>query len=673
MTDSMGSGAVWADLEMLVLVNGGNNGYRYSPLSDSWKKISSSNAPANTTGATLTWTGKELLVVGNTLPYRRYNPVSNNWSDMSSSTASNAPSPRRYHSAVWTGQELIVWGGLSGGNAMYNGGRYNPVTDSWLRITNAGAPSTRSGHSAVWTGSQMIVWGGLITLNKAETATGAIYDPRIDKWRSISTNGAPAGRQNHFACWTSSGMVIWGGDATTVSGIKGRKALNDGALYNPATDTWTPISLPPTDPIGGYAAVWTGSAIMVWGGGYIDSRSITTGPPSIVDPFYNKGMFYKPVADQWRPMAFAPGGLVRHSLVWTGKEMIAWGGNQLAYPNPTLTTGVVNSGGRFDPIKGKWYPLSTRNAPTPRQNHQAIWTGSEMVVWGGEGKTNADYGSIFPSYMMSFLNTGARYIPATDTWIAMSTNGAPEGRADFTMVWSGREAILFGGRFSTRPSSYPLSALDNGACYDPVRDQWTSMSTLNAPKPRYLHTAAWTGREMFIWGGLRVTNLVQGFPESTGGRYDPLRNTWAGVSTVDAPLASTNQAAVWTGQEIIVSGTPGLSKQNGRYDPLADRWSPLPTMPITQTFRSQVSLWNGRELLVWGESGNNATGGRFDPETGVWQGITRISAPRAYMNTKGVWADDEMMLYGGMISVQNLNTNVARYSLESKLYLYGKP
>ena len=45
-----------------------------------------------------------------------------------------------------------------------------------------------------------------------------------------------------------------------------------------------------------------------------------------------------------------------------------------------------------------------------------MWTGSEMIVWGGE------------SDGISYLNTGGRYNPSTDSWTATSTTNAPAGR-----------------------------------------------------------------------------------------------------------------------------------------------------------------------------------------------------------------------------------------------------
>ena len=58
-----------------------------------------------------------------------------------------------------------------------------------------------------------------------------------------------------------------------------------------------------------------------------------------------------------------------------------------------------------------WTPITQPWAPVARANHSAIWTGSEMVVWRLTGD----------SFSTSYLDTGARYNPATDTWTPIST------------------------------------------------------------------------------------------------------------------------------------------------------------------------------------------------------------------------------------------------------------
>ena len=84
-----------------------------------------------------------------------------------------------------------------------------------------------------------------------------------------------------------------------------------------------------------------------------------------------------------------------------------------------------------------WTATSTTNAPSPREEHTAVWTGTEMIVWGGHQPPDV-------------LNTGGRYNPSTDTWTATSTTNAPNARANHTAVWTGTEMIVWGA--STAPT-----------------------------------------------------------------------------------------------------------------------------------------------------------------------------------------------------------------------------
>src|SRR4029079_18076451 len=105
-----------------------------------------------------------------------------------------------------------------------------------------------------------------------------------------------------------------------------------------------------------------------------------------------------------------------HTTVWTGSEMIVWGGNLRG--NPT------NTGGRYNPGTNRWTATSTTNAPAARDFHTAVWTGSEMIVWGGTD--NSFIG----------LNTGGRYNLSTDSWVDTTTTNAPTGRDIHTAVWT---------------------------------------------------------------------------------------------------------------------------------------------------------------------------------------------------------------------------------------------
>ena len=94
--------------------------------------------------------------------------------------------------------------------------------------------------------------------------------------------------------------------------------------------------------------------------------------------------------------------------------------------------------------------MSTEGAPSARRFHTAIWTGSELIIWGGVGY---DY--------RTPLANGARYNPATDTWSPLSDINAPPARGSHSAVFDGQRMIVWGGR-----GDGAISAL-NGAVYDP--------------------------------------------------------------------------------------------------------------------------------------------------------------------------------------------------------------
>src|SRR5207253_5973496 len=93
-------------------------------------------------------------------------------------------------------------------------------------------------------------------------------------------------------------------------------------------------------------------------------------------------------------------------------------------------------------------------------------------------------------------NTGGRYDPSTDSWMAASITGAPSPRCGHSAVWTGSEMIIWAGNFCCPPID-----LDTGGRYSPSTDGWVPTSTTNAPFARSNHTAVWTGSGMVVWGG----------------------------------------------------------------------------------------------------------------------------------------------------------------------------
>ena len=208
--------------------------------------------------------------------------------------------------------------------------------------------------------------------------------------------------------------------------------------------------------------------------------------------------------------------------------MIVWGGDD--------GSNYLNTGGRYNPSTDSWTPTSTTNAPHARGILPAVWTGSEMIVWGG---LSAAY---------TYYNTGGKYNPSTDSWTATNTSNAPSARAFHTAVWTGVEMIVWGGQYSDgNQTLFPTT----GGRYNPGTDSWTATNTTNAPSGREHHTAVWTGSEMVIWGGVFC---CPGGNFNTGGRYNPGTDRWTATSLTNAPTVRQWHTAVWTGSEMIIWG-----------------------------------------------------------------------------------------------------------------------
>jgi hypothetical protein len=182
------------------------------------------------------------------------------WSPIDTSDP-QAPQARGQHVAVSTGNKMIVWGGNAGGSALGDGAVFDPScpgSDCWIAMSSVNAPSPRYGAAAVWTGSGLVVWGG--TTNGSDSlADGAMYDPATDTWMTLNASGAPSARSNALHAYDASTqrLMVWGG---TSSG----SFLDDGALFEPSSNTWTvPLVSPSSAPTG--RAADTGSAVAAGG------------------------------------------------------------------------------------------------------------------------------------------------------------------------------------------------------------------------------------------------------------------------------------------------------------------------------------------------------------------------------------------------------------------------
>jgi N-acetylneuraminic acid mutarotase len=308
-----------------------------------------------------------------------------------------------------------------------------------------------------------------------------------------------------------------------------------------------------------------------------------------------------------------------HSAIWTGTQMIVWGGL-------TASNANVGDGFRYDPNTDQWIQISGVGAPSARFGHIALWTGTEMIVWGGRSCTtgcDGFYAGVF------YRSDGARYNAATDTWLPMSSINAPSRSNPSTAVWTGNEMIVWNN--------------NTVAKYDPVADAWTPLA---APEGFNLGEAAvWTGEEFITpWG--RWSSAAT--PE-VGAAYNPSTNAWRALSALKAPPGRSGHTVVWTGSEVILWGgyaSIAVADNTGAaYNPKTDTWRTLSNCGASPR-AEHTAVWTGTEMIVWGGSNAN-TGQAYNPVTNSWRQLAVVNAPSARWGHRAVWTGTTMIVWGG--------------------------
>lgn len=309
--------------------------------------------------------------------------------------------------------------------------------------------------------------------------------------------------------------------------------------------------------------------------------------------------------------------------VWTGTEMLVWGGSSNNQPSV--------DGAAYDPARRRWRTLPPAPAAA-RANWTGIWTGDSLILWG-VARTGQDTAP-----------TGARYTPATDSWQMLPD--APIGVSSAsTTVWTGSAMIAL----TVPAGDHPQTVV--AARYDPTRNRWDPLASVPLPAghPVQFVQAVAAARVVYLWS--RWQNNRAGFQTAgtdayalqgttwrpityTGGSeidrslpiwtgtslIQPASRTWAGINagpdpahlagrlinlpdqrvTEIAPGPLDHQApqTLWTGNALISLTSQGAA---AAWDQVINRWTALPRTPLTFE-EDPLAVWTGTSLLIWGKS-----------------------------------------------------------------------
>ena len=175
-------------------------------------------------------------VPGNTNLTRLYNISTDSWS-----TGAPAPLPARADAAsgdTTHGGFLYVIGGGNSGVALSDLDRYDPVTDTWITLTQM--PTARAGAAAA------VIDDGIFVIGGRQSTSGPCsggpyldtvekYDIDTDTWSAVAL--LPNQRSDLAAVAHGGKIYVFGGCSST--GV-----TDEVDVYDPQTNTWTTGATP---------------------------------------------------------------------------------------------------------------------------------------------------------------------------------------------------------------------------------------------------------------------------------------------------------------------------------------------------------------------------------------------------------------------------------------------
>jgi len=327
------------------------------------------------------------------------------------------------------------------------------------------------------------------------------------------------------------------------------------------------------------------------------------------------------------------------SVVWTGHELLVWGGASGKHEDQLRADGAA-----YNPSTGTWRvlppaPLSAREGPA------AVWTGHELVVWGG-------YDDVRDGHLHAAAD-GAAYSPSTNTWQMLPA--APIAPRVFAVaVWTGSQVLLLGGRPANGTVRVPNYS--DGATYDPATRRWQPVAPPVAPNNdpvTWSIAAPIDGHRVLAWSQWSKRRALSAqSSEQWGGAdlfvYDSDTNSWARAAQSPYDVSGALDA-IWTGRDALVRGEPARCDgclgglvgfvNTARYDPATNRWTTLAT---DQQFAGSLdSAWTGRALFSLALTGNADA---YDPAANTWTRLPR--APIACnLGSAAIWTGAEVLAY----------------------------
>jgi hypothetical protein len=307
------------------------------------------------------------------------------------------------------------------------------------------------------------------------------------------------------------------------------------------------------------------------------------------------------VRDQWRLLPPSPlGPRANVVAVWTGDDVLVWGGYR---GNPTAPL-ALQSGAAYDPTTNSWRKVADNQWAHP--GAVGVWAKDRLFILAKNG--------------------GAQYDPTSNAWHDIALLPGSTGGGFLAAAWSG--TTLFGVLAEREVGTIAVARYDNR------RDAWTIGKSLRRSSRADLNNVStvWTGKELVVSDGTRSVWA-----------YDPTTDAWRALASLTQGAASSSIASIGGKLVAVYVADDGLHAARA----VGNGWRTIADLPHV-SISQPIAIDAGGRLVAIDRSGRG-TPLRADPSTGRWVSLNGYPLASGVHGT-AVWASTGLFVWGGLQS-----------------------
>jgi hypothetical protein len=358
---------------------------------------------------------------------------------------------------------------------------------------------------------------------------GPVIAAPVPGWDDLP-DGPLSKRQQAYAFWTGREVLVLGGsDAPPCPpnadcAIPAVPPLQDGAAYDPATQTWRRLADAPL-PVGSGSGAVVDGTVWIWLAGFEPAPGVRTAL-----------LAYDIAGDAWREVEVPDG-------VEIGSKLVAAGTRLLVHP-ATEEQGPVTDR-LYDPATDTWSDLPA-DPIGPTFDRAFVWTGQSLVLLGVSVVLPAAGPPVYRAAVWDAASGEWQRLPDSDITVYDSSWWWVDGRVvNASVGWSdggqvngwGRRVPHGGildpaggwrplpdgpeapGRFVLASTAGPEHVVSSGWVLHVPTGRWTELGeppggSMDGP------ASVWAGDQLVVFGGVRWAGM-QGDILDTGWVWRP--------------------------------------------------------------------------------------------------------------------------------------------------------